>query len=152
MRIPYANGILDNPDYLATSTDICIWSTVEIGVALTATSLATLKPLMRKLRLFNMSSVRSYGQGSRRTQDNNRTGGTNGGGTNKRASRHVKTFSNGNHQVTISSIAPPDEKRRSKNGRDRDRKESMEMELVNRSTSDNSSRGTDGKTSWLDVV
>lgn len=149
MRIPYASGILDNPDYLATSTDICIWSTVEIGIALTASSLATLKPLMRKLRLFNLSSVRSYAQGSRRTQEN-RNGTI--GGTNQRASRHVKTFSNGNHQVTISSIAPPDEKRRSK-GRDHTRKESMEMELVNRSTSDNSSGGTDRKpTSWLDVV
>ena len=56
VRIPYARGILDNPDFLYTFTDLGIWTTVEIGVALTASSLATLKPLMRKMRIFSASS------------------------------------------------------------------------------------------------
>ncbi len=72
VRIPYAKGILDNPDYLYTFTDLGIWSTVEIGVALTASSLATLKPLMRKMNLFSSSSsldpsgwTSEYARGSR---------------------------------------------------------------------------------------
>jgi hypothetical protein len=60
-RIPYAKGILDNPDYLYTFTDLGIWTTVEIGVALTASNLATLKPLLRKMRIFNtMSGMANY--------------------------------------------------------------------------------------------
>lgn len=52
VRIPYAYGILDNPDYLYTFQPIALWSTIEIGVALTASSLATLTPLFRKIKVF----------------------------------------------------------------------------------------------------
>jgi hypothetical protein len=52
VRIPYAYGILDNPDHLYTFQPIAAWSTVEIGVALTASSLATLTPLFRKIKIF----------------------------------------------------------------------------------------------------
>ncbi|KAJ6780239.1 hypothetical protein PWT90_08236 [Aphanocladium album] len=121
VRIPYAHGILDNPDYLHTSTDLGIWSTVEIGVALTASSLATLKPLMRKMRLFNVSEVMHYGSRSR-----TRSAGTHTASF-KRAS-HVKTFSQGNNQITISTAPPGRDvwmRQKSKRGR-----ESMEVELV----------------------
>lgn len=65
VRIPFAKGYLDNPDYLYTTIDLGIWSTVEIGVALTTSSLATLKPLLKRMRLFNtMSSSRRLGSGS----------------------------------------------------------------------------------------
>lgn len=50
-RIPYAKQLLSNPDYLYNFTDLAIWSTVEIGLALSASSLATLKPLFRKIKL-----------------------------------------------------------------------------------------------------
>lgn len=50
-RIPYARETLHSSDYLYNFTDLAIWSTVEIGLALIASSLATLKPLFRK---FNM--------------------------------------------------------------------------------------------------
>ncbi|KAH7417607.1 cation-transporting ATPase 4 [Cadophora sp. MPI-SDFR-AT-0126] len=50
-RIPYAKQLLSNPDYLYNFTDLAIWSTVEIGLALSASSLATLKPLFRKLNI-----------------------------------------------------------------------------------------------------
>jgi hypothetical protein len=53
VRIPYARGILNQPDYLYNFTDLGIWSTVEIGVALTASSLATLKPLFKKMGIFS---------------------------------------------------------------------------------------------------
>jgi hypothetical protein len=50
-RIPYTKQLLSNPDYLYNFTDLAIWSTVEIGLGLTASSLATLKPLFRKLKI-----------------------------------------------------------------------------------------------------
>lgn len=56
VRIPFAKGYLDNPDYLYTSVDLGIWSTVEIGVALITSSLATLKPLLKRMRFFNTIS------------------------------------------------------------------------------------------------
>ncbi|KAL7940872.1 hypothetical protein V8C42DRAFT_336362 [Trichoderma barbatum] len=56
VRIPFAKGYLDNPDYLYTTVEIGIWGTVEIGVALTTSSLATLKPLLKRIRLFSTSS------------------------------------------------------------------------------------------------
>ena len=55
VRLPYARGLLDQPDYLYHSADIGLWSTVEIGVALIASSLATLKPLFRRLRFLPAS-------------------------------------------------------------------------------------------------
>jgi hypothetical protein len=51
-RIPYAKQLLSNPDYLYNFTDMAIWSTVEIGLSLSASSLATLKPLFRKFGAF----------------------------------------------------------------------------------------------------
>lgn len=53
VRIPFADGILDSPDFLYAFTDLAIWSTLEIGIALTASSLATLTPLFRKFKLFS---------------------------------------------------------------------------------------------------
>ncbi|CAG8974952.1 hypothetical protein HYALB_00007629 [Hymenoscyphus albidus] len=50
-RIPYAKQLISNPDYLYNFTDLAIWSTVEIGLGLSASSLATLKPLFRKFKL-----------------------------------------------------------------------------------------------------
>lgn len=51
VRIPYAKQLLSDPDYLYNFTDLAIWSTIEIGLGLTASSLATLKPLFRKLKI-----------------------------------------------------------------------------------------------------
>lgn len=38
-----------NPDFLYATVDIAIWSDIEQGLAITAGSLATLRPLYRKL-------------------------------------------------------------------------------------------------------
>lgn len=140
VRIPYAQGILDNPDYLHTSTDIGIWSTVEIGVALTASSLATLKPLLRRMRLFNMSEVMQYGSRSRTRSEGAHTAVSN------RAS-HIKSLSQGNHQVTITTSPPPQKvwtRQKSRRGRG-----SMEVELV--AKGNGSTASSQDKSSWLDV-
>jgi hypothetical protein len=46
----YVWQLTDAKDILYEFTDIAIWSTVENGLGLTASSLATLRPLIRKLR------------------------------------------------------------------------------------------------------
>lgn len=51
IRAPYAKELLSDPDYLYNFTDLAIWSTIEIGLGLTASALATLKPLFRKLKV-----------------------------------------------------------------------------------------------------
>ncbi|KAG8163504.1 hypothetical protein KVR01_006801 [Diaporthe batatas] len=50
-RIPYAQQVLSNPDYLYNFSDLAIWSIVECGIAITASSLATLRPLFVKMKL-----------------------------------------------------------------------------------------------------
>jgi hypothetical protein len=37
------------PDFLWATTDVAIWSTIEIGIGITASSAATLRPLFRVL-------------------------------------------------------------------------------------------------------
>lgn len=49
-RLPYLK-YFDSPDFLWATTDIAIWSTIEQGFAITAGSLATLRPLFYKLGL-----------------------------------------------------------------------------------------------------
>ena len=51
VRIPYANQLLENKEYLYNFTDFGIWSSVEIGLALSASSLGTLRPLLRKINV-----------------------------------------------------------------------------------------------------
>ncbi|KAI1871818.1 hypothetical protein JX265_005804 [Neoarthrinium moseri] len=63
-RIPYAKQLLSNPDYLYNFTDLAIWSTVEIGLGLTASSLATLKPLFRKLKIIVVTKSGSHYTGT----------------------------------------------------------------------------------------
>ncbi|KAK7738320.1 hypothetical protein SLS53_006129 [Cytospora paraplurivora] len=50
-RIPYIPQLISNPDYLYNFTDLAIWSVVECGIAITASSLATLRPLFVKLSI-----------------------------------------------------------------------------------------------------
>lgn len=56
-RIPYAQQLLSNPDYLFNFTDLAIWSIVECGIAITASSLATLRPLFIKMKLLATSHL-----------------------------------------------------------------------------------------------
>lgn len=56
-RIPYAHQLLSDPDYLYNFTDLAIWSIVECGIAITASSLATLRPLFIQMRLLANSHL-----------------------------------------------------------------------------------------------
>lgn len=64
VRIPYAKQLLSDPDYLYNFTDLAIWSTVEIGLGLTASSLATLKPLFRRLKILVVTRSGSHATGT----------------------------------------------------------------------------------------
>ncbi|KAF3765585.1 hypothetical protein M406DRAFT_240473, partial [Cryphonectria parasitica EP155] len=48
IRVFYAKELVQHDDYLYEFTPLATWSTIEVGTALTASSLATLKPLFRK--------------------------------------------------------------------------------------------------------
>ncbi|KAF2727389.1 hypothetical protein EJ04DRAFT_505762 [Polyplosphaeria fusca] len=66
-RVPYLGNFRD-PDFLYSTTDIAIWSTVEQGLAIIAGSLATLRPLFqiacRKLGLSTVPSRMPGGGGA----------------------------------------------------------------------------------------
>ncbi|EJT78130.1 hypothetical protein GGTG_03232 [Gaeumannomyces tritici R3-111a-1] len=65
VRVPYLYQLLDNPEYLANFVELANWSAVEIGLAIVASSAATLRPLFRKLKVFTstMHSRNRYGTG-----------------------------------------------------------------------------------------
>lgn len=48
VRVPYAKYLINQSDYLYNFLPLALWSTIEVGIAITASSLATLKPLFRK--------------------------------------------------------------------------------------------------------
>jgi len=47
VRIPYVKGLANQEDFLYATTDVAIWSTVETGIGIAASSFATLRPLFR---------------------------------------------------------------------------------------------------------
>lgn len=47
MRIPYVKDLADISDFLYATTDVAIWSTSETGIGITASCIATLRPLFR---------------------------------------------------------------------------------------------------------
>ncbi|KAF2141892.1 uncharacterized protein K452DRAFT_326918 [Aplosporella prunicola CBS 121167] len=47
VRIPFIKGLKTPDDFLWTSTDIAIWSTIEPGIGITAACIATLRPLLQ---------------------------------------------------------------------------------------------------------
>lgn len=64
VRVIYAKELTDHSDNLYTFYDLAVWSTVECGMALLASSLATLKPLFRKMNAIfttTRQSSRSWG-------------------------------------------------------------------------------------------
>ncbi|CAG8954991.1 hypothetical protein HYFRA_00008680 [Hymenoscyphus fraxineus] len=63
-RFPYAKHLNSSNDFLYNFTYIALWSTVEIGLGIIASSCATLRPLFRKIKLFpSMISSKSEGSG-----------------------------------------------------------------------------------------
>lgn len=47
VRMFYIHTLINGPDFLYATTDVAIWSTVEPGIGITASSIATLRPLVR---------------------------------------------------------------------------------------------------------
>ncbi|TVY65604.1 hypothetical protein LSUE1_G007941 [Lachnellula suecica] len=60
VRIPYIQTLEDQADFLYATTDVAIWSILETGLGITASCLATLRPLFREFfsrsKLFGGSS------------------------------------------------------------------------------------------------
>ncbi|KLU82465.1 hypothetical protein MAPG_01537 [Magnaporthiopsis poae ATCC 64411] len=63
VRVPYLYQLLDNPEYLANFVELANWSAVEIGLAVIASSAATLRPLFRKFKLLTTTMRSRYGNG-----------------------------------------------------------------------------------------
>jgi hypothetical protein len=67
IRFPFVNGLTDTADFLYATTDVAIWSLVESGLGITASSAATLRPLFRtflsRSRLFGPSTRDEYPSG-----------------------------------------------------------------------------------------
>jgi hypothetical protein len=47
VRAFYIHTLVEGPDFLYATTDVAIWSTVEPGIGIAASSIATLRPLVR---------------------------------------------------------------------------------------------------------
>ncbi|KAG0647852.1 hypothetical protein D0Z07_5956 [Hyphodiscus hymeniophilus] len=60
IRIPYLKNFRNKPDFLFATTDVMIWTTVELGIGICAASLATIRPLLRKF-IGGISTARSDG-------------------------------------------------------------------------------------------
>lgn len=54
IRVPYVWQLTHDSDFLYVFTDFTIWSTVENGVGLAASSIATMRPLLKKVRDLTM--------------------------------------------------------------------------------------------------
>ncbi|UNI19060.1 hypothetical protein JDV02_005277 [Purpureocillium takamizusanense] len=78
IRLKFLNGLQESDDLLYTATDAMIWTVVEPGVAIIASSLATIRPLLRAMRVSGFTSTDRtpstgvsgggrYGQNSRNT-------------------------------------------------------------------------------------
>lgn len=47
VRFPYLYTLTDINEFLYSTTDVAIWSTIETGLGITAAAVATLRPLLR---------------------------------------------------------------------------------------------------------
>lgn len=66
VRIPYIKQLAQN-DFLYSTTDVAIWSTVEPGIGITAAALATLRPLFRTF----LSRSKLFGSSTRSPSESN---------------------------------------------------------------------------------
>jgi hypothetical protein len=67
VRLPYIRGLEDTGDFLYATIDVAIWSTCETGLGLATSSIATLRPLLKQMKLgsFGDSSVKSTNRWNR---------------------------------------------------------------------------------------
>jgi len=59
VRLPYLVGLLDNADFLWATTDVAIWSVVELGIGLVVISLPACRSLFRSDRFLATTTVAS---------------------------------------------------------------------------------------------
>ncbi|KAK9771444.1 hypothetical protein AB5N19_03193 [Seiridium cardinale] len=64
VRFPYLYSLTDINDFLYSTSDVAIWSTVETGLGITAAGVATLRPLLKTL-FGGGSSARGNGTSAR---------------------------------------------------------------------------------------
>lgn len=60
VRFPYLYSLTDVNDFLYSTSDVAIWSTVETGLGITAAAVATLRPLLKTF-FGGGSSARGHG-------------------------------------------------------------------------------------------
>ncbi|KAH7323157.1 hypothetical protein B0I35DRAFT_499896 [Stachybotrys elegans] len=84
IRFPYLYSLTDIDDFLYSTVDVAIWSTVETGLGITASGVATLRPLL-KMFFGGGSSAPGHGSSARvwrRTGSGHRNAGYIRSGTN----------------------------------------------------------------------
>ncbi|KAK8058863.1 hypothetical protein PG994_009311 [Apiospora phragmitis] len=94
VRFPYLYSLTDVDDFLYSTSDVAIWSTVETGIAITTAGLATLRPLFRSVFGLGSSAPgagtsaqqQGYLKTNSQSRRTNRTGG--GGGTRSNNDDH----------------------------------------------------------------
>ncbi|WZH47058.1 Integral membrane protein [Fusarium acuminatum] len=89
-RFPYLAGYR-KPDWLWHTVDVAIWSAIEQGLAITATSLATLRPLF-KLAGFHLgfaSQPTSFGASGHKSSSRTTASGNHGGLSGQFSGREV---------------------------------------------------------------
>jgi hypothetical protein len=64
VRFPYLYSLTDVGDFLYSTSDVAIWSTVETGLGITAAGVATLRPLLKTF-FGGGSSARGNGTSAR---------------------------------------------------------------------------------------
>ncbi|KAI8935515.1 hypothetical protein NX059_008086 [Plenodomus lindquistii] len=74
VRMKYIHTLMDGPDFLYSTTDMAIWSTVEPGIGLVAGNMATLRPVFRQClwRMGLSSEPRGRQGGAYYPSDNNK--------------------------------------------------------------------------------
>ncbi|KAK7427933.1 hypothetical protein QQZ08_005546 [Neonectria magnoliae] len=74
IRLSFLADLTDTDDILFAGTDAMVWTLVEPGVAIVASSLATIRPLLRAMKIRGFESIiQTYGTGRSNTM---RSGGT----------------------------------------------------------------------------
>jgi len=79
VRIPFIHQLTENEDFLYNNVDVSIWSTVEPGIGITASAMATLRPLFmtffsRSRLLGSSTNEAASGWGNSKPNGNSRRG------------------------------------------------------------------------------
>ncbi|KUI61201.1 hypothetical protein VP1G_08378 [Cytospora mali] len=86
IRLKFLADLTDTSDILYAGTDAMVWTLVEPGVAIVASSLVTIRPLLRRIRLKGFESTEQSHSMPNSGRSRSGTGGQ-GSRTNKSASR-----------------------------------------------------------------